>query len=52
MYCPIVAIFPSLGRSVPSDNFSVINCNSVINVKINKLIEIRECRFKGFLGYF
>jgi len=51
MYCPIVAIFPSLCGLVPSDAFSVIGCKSAIDVKINKLIEIRECRFKGFLGY-
>jgi len=52
MYCPIVAIFPSLRRLVPSDDFSVEECKSVIDVKISKLIEIRECRFKGFLWYF
>jgi len=52
MYCPIVAIFPSLCRSVPSDDFSVIDCNSVIDVKINKLVKIRECHLKGFLWYF
>jgi len=52
MYCPFVAIFPSLCRSVPSNTFSVIGCKSAIDVEISKLIKIRECRFKGFLGYF
>jgi len=52
MYCPIVVIFPSLCRLVPSDDFSIIDCMSSIDVEINELIEIRECRFKGFLGYF
>jgi len=52
MYCPIVVIFPSLRRSVPSDDSSVIECKSVIDVKISELIKIRECRFKGFLWYF
>jgi len=52
MYCPIVAIFPSLHRSVPSNDFFVIECKSVIDIKISKLIEIRECRFKSFLWYF
>ena len=52
MYCPIVAIFPSLRRSVPNDDFSVEECKSVIDVEISELIEIRECRFKSFLWYF
>jgi len=52
MYCPIVAVFPSLCGSVPSNDFSVVECNSVIDVKVSELIEIRECRFKGFLWYF
>jgi len=52
MYCPIVMVFPSLRGSVPSDNFFVVECNSVIDVKVGELINIRECRFKGFLWYF
>jgi len=52
MYCPIVAIFPSFRRSVPSDDLSVIECKSGIDVKLSELIVIRECFFKGFLWYF
>jgi len=52
MYCPIVVISPSLYRSVPSDDFSVIDCKSIVDIKVNKLIRIRECHLKGFLGYF
>jgi len=52
MYCPIVAIFPSLCRSVPSNAFSIIGCKSAIDIEINKLIGVGECCFKGFLGYF
>jgi len=51
MYCPMVAIFPSLCRSVPSNVFSVISCESAIDVKINELIEIGECGLKGFMWY-
>jgi len=47
MYCPIVAIFPSLCRSVPGNAFLVIGCKSGVNVQISKLIVIGECAFEG-----
>jgi len=52
MYCPIVVIFPSMCRSVPSNAFSVISCKSAIDVEISDLIGIGECTFKGFVWYF
>jgi len=51
MYCPIVAIFPSLCRLVPSDDLSVIVRKPGIDIKVSELIEIRECCFKGFVRY-
>jgi len=51
MYCPIVMIFPSLRRLVPSDVLPVIFCKSGINVKVSEMVEIRECSFKGFPWY-
>jgi len=51
MYCPIVAIFPSLRRLVPSNVFSIKFCKSGIDVKVSELIGIRECCFKGFMWY-
>jgi len=38
MYCPMVVVFPSVRRAVPSDKFMVIKCNSGIDVEIRKLI--------------
>jgi len=49
MYCPMIAVFPSLRRMVPSDDFIVIGCDPVIDVEICKLIGIGKCCFKGFL---
>jgi len=51
MYCPMVAIFPSLCWSVPSDDLPVMVCKSGIDVKVSELIEIRKCCFKGSLWY-
>jgi len=47
MYCPIVAIFPSLCRLVLGDDFIVIGWKSGVNVQVGKLIGIGECAFKG-----
>jgi len=52
MYCPMVAVFPSLCGVVPSDDFIVVESKPSIDVEIRKLIRIGKCRFKGFLWYF
>jgi len=51
MYCPMVAISPSLCWSVPSDALPIMCRKSGIDVKFSELIEIRECCFKGFMWY-
>jgi len=51
MYCPMVAVFPSLRRLVPSNVLSIIFRKPGIDVKVSELVEIRECCFKGFLWY-
>ena len=51
MYCPIVTIFPSLRRVMPSDGLLVICCKPSIDVKFGKVVKIRDGCFEGFSFY-
>jgi len=51
MYCPIVAIFPSLCGLMPSNIFSIVFHKPGIDVKVGKLVKKGERCFKSFLWY-